>query len=904
MSRRIVAIWLSLVIVFSSIVILVDITPVVEASTTLYVGGGGPGNYSSIQAAIDAANNGDTVFVYSGTYWEYLLIGTTINLVGEDRNTTIIEGDTNHHSVTIIGDWVNITGFTVNKAGSSASQRGIYVLASNVTISNNYLLDNQEGIRLYESINVTLTDNEMENNGIYIGGDHIEYWNSHEIDTSNTVNGKPVYYLKNQIGGIVPPGGGQIILANCSGVKVENQTLPNGTMGITLGFSSHNEILNNNISYSFRGIYINNCTKNTLSNNSLYDNRYGIYCYLEQDNLFTGNNITHSEWGIYTHTSSRTNITFNKITHCSYGILLRYATETNILNNTIIHHYWRGIFSEYSPRTTFSGNNISSNGEYGIYIIYSNQHQITYNEMSFNGDEGLRISSSNQNNISYNNVSFNDQYGMHLWSSKNNVFGNHLLYNRFAISMIMTGQNYIKDNYIYGNEGGISFLESPDTVIENNEIINSRRAISLTRSRTANITGNKMKGCGIYIDGNSMEHWNTHTIDSSNTVNSKPVYYFKNQTSGTTPSDAGQVILGNSSNIIVENLDLTNCTIGINLGFSSNNTISGINASNNIYYYGIYIRYSNDNNIQESYISNNDMGIDIRYSHGNNIMDSTISSNRYGLYMRYSNRNNLTRNIFRQNKNSGLSISSSSNNSIYHNNFFNEPSQAYGGTEFNYWNLSYPFGGNYWSDFDNASEGAYDDYQGVVQNIPGSDGIIDMGAGMGGGINPYEISGAINTDYYPLSLPIGNYLYLYYGWNFISIPMVQLDTNLDAVLSSINGKYNAVQWYNSSDINDPWKHHHISKLSHLNDFENIDNTLGFWVHITDPAGVLFSYPGTQPTSDQTIVLHSGWNQVGYPSISYHNRTLGLNNLTFGTDVDCIQWYDAADKTWHFMGDNY
>jgi hypothetical protein len=45
--------------------------------------------------------------------------------------------------------------------------------------------------------------------------------------------------------------------------------------------------------------------------------------------------------------------------------------------------------------------------------------------------------------------------------------------------------------------------------------------------------------------------------------------------------------------------------------------------------------------------------------------------------------------------------------------------------------------------------------------------------------------------------------------------------------------------------------------------------------------------------------------VGYPSLSNHNRTTGLNNLTIDTHVDCIQWYDAGTKTWHFMGpDDY
>ena len=71
---------------------------------TLYVGGSGPNNYTKIQDAIDNASDGDTVFVYSGFYDKYngeedssVLIDKGINLLGEDKNTTIIDGGKINH---------------------------------------------------------------------------------------------------------------------------------------------------------------------------------------------------------------------------------------------------------------------------------------------------------------------------------------------------------------------------------------------------------------------------------------------------------------------------------------------------------------------------------------------------------------------------------------------------------------------------------------------------------------------------------------------------------------------------------------------------------------------------------------------------------------------------------------
>jgi parallel beta-helix repeat protein len=90
----------------------------------LYVGGTGEGNYSTIQGAINDANSGDTVFVFddSSPYQEGTLkIIESINLIGENRDTTIIDGEISNidgspNTMLLIDitytNWVNISGFT------------------------------------------------------------------------------------------------------------------------------------------------------------------------------------------------------------------------------------------------------------------------------------------------------------------------------------------------------------------------------------------------------------------------------------------------------------------------------------------------------------------------------------------------------------------------------------------------------------------------------------------------------------------------------------------------------------------------------------------------------------------------------------------------------------------------
>ncbi|RLF63839.1 MAG: hypothetical protein DRN31_01550, partial [Thermoplasmata archaeon] len=66
-----------------------------NSSGILYVGGSGPGNYTSIQSALDNASSGDTVFVYddSSPYEECIVVDKSITIMGENRDTTAIDGN-------------------------------------------------------------------------------------------------------------------------------------------------------------------------------------------------------------------------------------------------------------------------------------------------------------------------------------------------------------------------------------------------------------------------------------------------------------------------------------------------------------------------------------------------------------------------------------------------------------------------------------------------------------------------------------------------------------------------------------------------------------------------------------------------------------------------------------------
>jgi parallel beta-helix repeat protein len=900
MTRRGAAVLISLALLLSLIVIVVDVNPPAEAAV-ITVDDSGGADYTTIQQAIDNASSRDTVYVFIGTYFENVIVNKTINLTGENKETTIIDGRGSGSVVTVLANWVNMSGFSVangtygirvissgnstithntitnhtgpgygfgiyldsssnnfianntvaNITGSSESygirldyssnntiinnsvsnsdigivllgstsntvinnnasknELGILLLGSTSnTVTNNNVSKNYNGIRLQASFSNTITNNtissnndygillissasntitnnELKGNGIIISGSLLEQWNTHIIDTSNTVNGKNVYYFKNQSGGSIPPDAGQVILANCTNVMIENQNVSDCSVGIQLGFSSNNTIANNSASSnSWYGIYLFKSNANSITNNTASMNNY-------------------------------------------YGLYLFFSTRNNITNNTASSNNWHGIWLFGSPSNTLSDNNASSNDYHGIYLDGSGGNIITNNIVSLNSRHGIYLYESGSSRIS-NNTASSNWYGIFIESFIGNTIESNTVSNNLCgIAIWKSGYHTIINNTAYSNNGyGISLGESSGNTLTNNEMVND----------------------GIYISGYWLWLWNSHIIDTTNTVNGKPVHYWKNQTGGTVPLGAGQVILANCTNVIVENQNVSDGSDGILLGFSSNNTIANNTASNN--FRGIYLYRSSSNTI---------------------VNNTATSNNYYGIYIE------------------GLV---SSDNSIYHNNFISNTNQAYDNTNTNnQWDNGYPSGGNYWSDYSGV-----DNFKGPNQDIPGSDGIGDT---------PYVID--VNSqDNYPLMNPFtnrtfDNYTVLKQGWNLISIPLVQMDQDLETVLQMIEGYYDAVQWYNNSDLNDPWKHHRVGKPLG-NDLFEPNESIGFWIHITRPGDTIFLYNGTQPTSNQSIPLHPGWNMVGYPSLTNRNRTAGLNNLAFGVEVDTIWSHNATTQTWEEIG---
>jgi uncharacterized protein YkwD len=141
-------------------------------------------------------------------------------------------------------------------------------------------------------------------------------------------------------------------------------------------------------------------------------------------------------------------------------------------------------------------------------------------------------------------------------------------------------------------------------------------------------------------------------------------------------------------------------------------------------------------------------------------------------------------------------------------------------------------------------------------------------------------------------------LSLNFGWNLISFPYEVSEKGVENVLDSISGKYDRVQAYDPIGTDSSWLNYNVFKPQKTNSLEDLDNKIGFWIHITDIGGASLEITGDSPSSPWSIDLKEGWNLVGYPSNTERQRGDALNNLYYGTDIEIIQWFDSMNGTYH------
>lgn len=346
------------------------------------------------------------------------------------------------------------------------------------------------------------------------------------------------------------------------------------------------------------------------------------------------------------------------------------------------------------------------------------------------GERGIDLSYANS--VTIKNVQMNGIFytGIYISGTSNHkVTDCTIANNGNGISVHGSANNNITGNTIIANDVGFDLMESSDNVFRNNRLDNTHN---------------------VYVYGTEPSHF-VNDMDDSNTIgDDKKVYYLIDQenlliTPNTFP-DVGFLALVNCNNITVYGITLTKNVQGIILASTTESTIAQCEVSNN--YVGIMLFYSSNNDLGENVITDNNRGIQLSmFSIGNTIFSNTIEDNRGGVFLFNSSQNTFTGNNITNNDNYGIAFSASPYN-LLRSNYFSNSIQVYDASSddstvtpsINTWSVTYPVGGNYWSDY-----AGVDVKSGSNQDQADSDQIGDT---------PYVID-ANNQDTYPL-MPFGS----------------------------------------------------------------------------------------------------------------------------------------------------
>jgi len=329
-----------------------------------------PGDYSTIQAAVDNASAGDVINVYNGTYPEYVIVGITLTLQG--NGNPIIQGDrdTNQDVVALNADTILFDGFKVTD--SDTSHGAIGISGSGVVVRN-----------------CTVTENEGK--GIYVHG------------ASNAIIRDCVVTDSEDEG---------IYLDAATNVTVERTTIAGSASNNIYMTSSTLCTIRENVFSSgadwYESIHLTYGSQNTVADNEIRDAQYatGIYVYMPLGNvIITGNTIANCSveygyGGIEVYNTPDAVCSGNTIANCGQedgvtnaGLYITGSDNAIISSNTITGSGQNGLLIEYSKNATLTGNTLASNhynfGLTGTYTYHS--HYDTHTIDSSNTVDGRPI---------------------------------------------------------------------------------------------------------------------------------------------------------------------------------------------------------------------------------------------------------------------------------------------------------------------------------------------------------------------------------------------------------------------------------------------------------------------------------------------------------------------------------
>ncbi|MBI2448933.1 right-handed parallel beta-helix repeat-containing protein [Candidatus Pacearchaeota archaeon] len=457
-----------------------------------------------------------------------------------------------------------------NLAKGSSSGDGYFIKTSQSILVNNTALENKFGMNIRGHSN-QLRNNTLFENQYNFGAtesliDTISlprtYFN--DIDSSNTVNGSPIYYLVNKEDIMISSetgygDAGYLGIVNSTNITIRGLNFQNNFQGVMLAGTYNSSVIGVAVSNAFEGISLVFSDFNNITYARLENNVHGVVFVTSNNNLMASSIVTHEMKG-------------------ETGAFLTSSDNNKFVNNTIS-----------SVRRGF---HIFSYITFGR--LYDSTHNSLLNNYVHDNDEGFSIDKSNSTTF-IANIAENNGKGFVIDSHKNILFNNTILITRdipFPSGFTVRGnENQLINNKVLNMTFGNFVIEGGEKNILR---YNLGRQFRLESTRNSSIEDNMAEN-GYFLVSMSRENIFKNNVQ-------------KNSTTG------GFSLFISQNNTFINNTAMENTGAGFSLFASSNNLIfSNFIANNNI---GILLErgptdpFSNNNLIYNNYFNNSLNAID------------------------------------------------------------------------------------------------------------------------------------------------------------------------------------------------------------------------------------------------------------------------------------------------------
>ncbi len=253
-------------------------------------------HFDKIKNAINVVNNGDTVYVFNGTYYENFKITKSINLIGEDKNSTIIDARQKAYVMNFKANYINVSGFTIQNTRNWVDDCGILIWDKrkyNTICDNIFTNHRTNAILIFKSDYNIISENIfMENKR---GNIELRYLSDYNVISKNKFIGGINYFNRRNLNNSMVDNHLTNVITYIdegSNYSISGNIFIGGK--IQLFDETVNNFINNNKFYSSAEISIYDSEQNIIQDNTFVNSTGGIIFYEDNINYWIGQTIKNN----------------------------------------------------------------------------------------------------------------------------------------------------------------------------------------------------------------------------------------------------------------------------------------------------------------------------------------------------------------------------------------------------------------------------------------------------------------------------------------------------------------------------------------------------------------------------------------------------------------------------------